>query len=220
MRKILITVLIIFGFGAAAYGSDLSIGGGISYTPITSKISVGDWGWEGSTSDHFNFTTINAYIDIKYVQAMLTYGMRLSGSYDSEGSFSGSGEYTNKETYLGVGVVLKYPFVFDTFSLFPLVGFESDLNLSYQDASGNDLKSGLTLDEKDHLNMYFIKLGAGADINIGKRMFFRPVVILGYKLRSRLEKDIVEYYKDTYGLLDVEIHTVKWDLTMLIGYRL
>ena len=220
MRKTLIIVLLIFRFGAAAYGMDLSIGGGISYTPITSKLIIDDWGYEGSTSDHYNFGTINLYLDTAYVQAVLTYGTSLSGSYDSEGSFSGSGEYTNKETYLGVGVVLKYPFVFDKFSLFPLLGVESDLNLSYRDAAGNDLKSSLTIDEIDHLNMYFLKLGVGADINVGKRMYVRPVVILSYKLRSRLEKDIVDYYKDTYGLEDVKMHTTKWDLAVLVGYRL
>ena len=215
-----IAFIIFCSIAVTSYATDLSVGGGISYTPITSKLSVNDWGWEGSTSDHFNFATFSVFIDVAYVQAAVAYGMRVSGSYDSEGSFSGSGVYTNKETYLGLIVLLKYPFELANFVLFPLVGLESDLNLTYRDESGSDLKSILTLDEKDHLNMYFIKFGAGADISISRRTYLRPVVVLGYKLRSRLDKDVVDYYKTTYNLTDVTLNTWKWEITVLAGYRL
>ena len=220
MKRIISLVLALCGTVICSFGIDLSVGGGISYSPITSKLIVSDIGGEGTASDHFNFGAVGAYLDATYVQAILTYNMRLSGSYESTGAFTGSGEYTNKETYLGISVLLKYPFVFETFSLFPLLGLESDLNLSYTDKNGNDLKSGLTTAELEHLNKYFIKVGAGADVNLGKRVYLRPVFVFGYKLQSRLDKDTVDYFMSTYGLNDVGLSTIKIDFVFLVGYRL
>ena len=176
-------------------------------------------GGEGTATDHYNFGAVNVYLDATYVQAILTYSMRLSGSYDSTGAFSGSGEYTNKETYFGVCILMKYPFIFGKLSLFPLLGMESDLNLSYTDKNGTDLKPLLTTIELEHLNKYFIKAGLGADVNLSKKIYVRPVFIFGYKLSSRLDKDIVDYYKSTYGLYRVEMPTTKLDIAILVGYR-
>jgi len=219
MKCRILLVFVFSGLVFNAFGIDLSVGSGISYSPLTSKWIFSNIGFEGTATDHYNFGAINLYLDATYIQAIINYSYRFSGSYNSTGVFTGSGEYTNKETFLGVSILLKYPFVFGWFSFFPLVGIESDLNLSYTDKDGNDLKSGMPNAELDNLNKHFLKVGVGGNIKLSKRIYMSPVFIFGYKMPSRIEKNIEDYYWLNYGLTN-RMRTTKFDIVFFAGYRL
>jgi hypothetical protein len=203
----------------SGFGQGFSIGGGVSYSPVSTALTISDPGLEGKATDHFNFGTMNAYLDAPFAQAWISYGTRLSGSYDSAGVFSGSGDYTNKETYLGISILFKYSFTFDWFELSPLVGVENDFNLSYMNKDGINLLPVLTNDQRDDLSKSFIKVGLCADFNISNAFYVRSAAIFGSKLRSKLDDATVDYYTTTYGLEKVTIPTTKFDLMVLVGYR-
>jgi hypothetical protein len=106
----------------------------------------------------------------------------------------------------------------DGFLIFPILGFEYDLNLSYKDADGNDLKAGMTNDQKANLNMLWIKGGLGLDIPIAGEIYLRPEVLASYKLRSKSDTNAIDTYTAD-GAEDVSVTTVKVDIGLLVGYR-
>jgi hypothetical protein len=219
ISRVMVFVSALLCLSKLSFGVELRLGGGIAYTPMTSKIVVSDPGLEGTASDHFNFGTVCAFFDLPFLHTTLSYASRFSGSFDSAGSFTGTGIYTNRETFLGIGILLRYPFTVGRFSVFPLIGVENDINLTYADADGNDLKSGLSSYARDHLNKAFLKVGVGADILVSKFIFLRPTVLLGFRLISGIQRDTVEYYKSTYALTDVMASTSEFEIALLVGFR-
>jgi hypothetical protein len=201
------------------YGLDVNFGGGISYQPLLSRLIISDPGWSGVATDIFRFGAVTAYLDVSFVQMDVSLATRFSGSFEGTGSFSGSGAYTYKETYLGISALLKYPFLLGSGWVFPLAGIEQDVNLSYTDRDGNDLKSGLSEMGRNHLNRFFVKFGLGFGVPLGGSLSLSSVVVLGFKLNSGLDRTAVEYYKSTYGLSDVIARSLALEVSVFLGSR-
>ena len=82
--------------------------------------------------------------------------------------------------------LLKYPLSIGPMDAFPEIGVEYDLNLIYTDASGNDLKGGLTVKEQQQLNLSWLEAGLGTDITLNTeahtevKWYLRVEVLLAY----------------------------------------
>ena len=103
--------------------------------------------------------------------------------------------------------------------MFPIVGVENDINLSYTDEDGEDLKPILSEYALDHLNRSFFKVGFGFGFPLGKSFCISSIVMFGFKLNSVLDRDFVELFKSTYGLFDVVARGSVFELSLLIGSK-
>jgi hypothetical protein len=231
MKKLLVALAVVcmssLAFAFDFKDLDMSAGLGFNLSPYfhTEKASN-----ESDTSKATEKTTIfgvAAFFDATYAQVSLGLGKSSKNASvkvtDDLGIMGGDldeayNDYSTK-SYLSLGVLGKYPFPMSGFTLFPLLGFEYDLNIGYKDNDGNDLKKDLNDDEKSNLNMFWLKLGGGADIPIAKKFYVRPEVLVAYKLKSKLEKDRIDDYEDTIAD-DASITTIKVDIGVLVGYKL
>ena len=192
---------------AACFGLDFSWGGGISYSPFTSKIIVSDPGLEGVATGHLDFAAACAYVDFPYIRTSFSFASLIGATGES------------KETFLSISVLLKYVFSLGGVLMFPLVGVENDINLSYTDADGDDLKPILSEYALDHLNRSFFKAGFGVGFPLGKSLCISSIAMFGFKLNSIVDLDFVELFKSTYGLFDVVARSSVFELSLLIGSK-
>ena len=219
MRLMILSTASLLLVCAACFGIDFSYGGGVSYSPFSSKLNISDPGYEGMGTDHFDFGAVSVYIDFPYIQANFCLASRFSGTYEGYGTLWGFGTYTNREIYLGFSVLLKYTFLVGSSWVFPLLGVENDINLAYTDSDGNDLKSGLSEVARDHLNRAFVKAGVGFGFPIGKSLCLSSIAMIGMKLKSVVDQATVDYYTITYGLDDISIRSFEFEIGLMIGSR-
>jgi hypothetical protein len=99
-----------------------------------------------------------------------------------------------------------------------MLGVEYDLNLSYKDAGGSDLKAGMGDDEKSDLDMLWIKAGFGLEIPVYKSFSLRPEVTVAYKLRSKLERDWIDAMEASGS--EASFTTIKAEIGLMLAYRL
>lgn len=213
---------------AADFGSlEKSFGLGFSASPYThTEEATRDADKSRSTLDA-NLFGVSAFFDLSYVQASLGFGWSSRSValkvVDDLGLMGGGvdasyGDYY-AETYIAFGLLAKYPFDLGGFYVFPAIGVEYDLNLSYTDAAGGDLKASMSGDQKSNLNMLWLKAGCGLDIPIAGKLYLRPEVLACYKLRSKLERDAIDAY-EAGGAKDASVTTVKFDIGLMLGWSL
>jgi len=230
MKKAFIALLVAcLSCAALAADTDLITSAGIGFS-VSPYSHVEKATTEANTSKSTEKTLLFggfAYFDATYAQ--LSFGFVRSdanASYkvtDDLGIMGGAIDASYADypvaTCLSFGLLCKYPFDMDGFFIFPILGFEYDLNLSYKDAEGKDLKADMTDDQKANLNMFWIKAGLGLDIPIAGKIYLRPEVLASYKLRSKSDKDAIDTYTAD-GAKDVSVTTVKVDIGLLLGYKL
>jgi hypothetical protein len=206
---------------------DKSVGLGFSMGPFSYTVKVAEGTEESKSVGKTTLMGGFAYFDAKYAQ--LSLGICRSSSIiakkttDDLGVMGGSvdevfSDYPAK-TYLSLGLLGKYPIQMTGFALFPILGFEYDLNVAYKDSEGNDLKEGLSGAEKSSLNQFWIKAGLGLDIPVTLKTYIRPEVLFGYKLHSKLERDQIDAYESD-GAESASIAAIKVDFCLLLGYQL
>jgi hypothetical protein len=224
MKKLfLITAL--FAFTLTAFGQiQLSAGGGASFmfgTPMSIKVEMSDE-WVKQTMNA-NTLTIKAFVDAKYVEAnfglaMLVGGLKQSTTY-SDGlgmpDTSVTNDYTG--TWLVIGALGKYPFAVSGIEIFPLAGFEYEINLTMKDEDGSDLKASMSDDYKNFLNQFWLKVGIGADITLAKSLYIRPEVLFGLKFISKLEQDMIDSAEDSG--LNASAFDSRIDIGVAVGYK-
>jgi hypothetical protein len=222
-KSLVVFALACLSMLAFAQSLPLSVGAGINWSPIfiSDKLSNGSQ-WLKDVYDTSAFGGA-VFVDAKYIQASIgiaATSKSVTDNYtDSTGaSSSNSISNGNVNTSLSIVALGKYPFELSGFSIFPLAGLEYDLNLSYKDSNGNDLKSGLDSDHKANLNAFFIKAGVGADFPVAEKFFVRPELLVGYKFHSKLESDVIDNNK-TLGI-DESYTFIKVDIGVSVGYKL
>jgi small nuclear ribonucleoprotein (snRNP)-like protein len=162
---------------------------------------------------------IKAFLDMTYLQISVGY-MSVSGGNTTtkvNGSISG-GSFGESYSWLTSAAYLKYPVVLGAVSLFPLVGFQYRLNLAFTDSSGNDLRSGLTNQQRADLNEVWLGGGLVADFSIGS-FFIRPEALVGFKLHSTTDDNIVSAYR-ALGSTDISLTYLTFGINVLVGFRL
>jgi hypothetical protein len=174
MKK-LAFILWMFGSAAAAFSLGFSYGGGTSlaFSPVTFNGT-----YSGTASQVTSFVSLTAlqFFDATYVQVQIGYSLN-RGSTEPAAASTTTG-FAALLTGLSFGVAVKYPFVIGPVAIFPFVGAEYKLNLTYTDDKGDDLKSGLS-GSPSALNELWLKGGVGVDVYFGS-LFLRPVVLVGF----------------------------------------
>jgi hypothetical protein len=223
------SLIVLLILACTAFGQiQLSAGGGASYSPIwmVSKATADEpYAGETVTSTvSVNTLSITGFVDATYVEAYL--GMLLTlGDVKASTKFSEGLPGTDSETtdpysgsWLVIGALGKYPFKVGDFTIFPLVGFEYDLNLTYK-YDGEDVKETLTDDQLDNLNQLWVKAGVAADFSIAGSLFIRPQVLFGLKFLSQYEKDGIEAFESTPGVADASQTDMRLDVGISVGYK-
>ncbi len=220
MKKYLYLAILMGLVPMALPALEISLEAGLSYTPVIHQVVINDPGAQGTASDYFDFAAAIVSMDAKFVQVALAYAARFAGHYDSSGVFVGSGTFTNRESFLAVRVLLEYPFALGPVLLLPLLGVESNLNVTYTTVDGVDIKPSLSVESLADLDAYFVEAGVAARFSLGGRLYLRPELLVGLKLPSFIDNDTVDYYETTYGFRDVTVPTFKVSATIIVGYRL
>jgi hypothetical protein len=194
---------------AFAQSLPLSVGAGFTFSPISQTTKA--TGYTSSTTSWNSFAG-KAFIDAKYIEGSLGFAFDTK-NYKVDGTSYTNG---NHGTWIAISALGKYPVELSGFTLFPMAGLEYDLNLSYVDANGNDVKSGASADQKAALNYFLIKGGVGADVPVNDQLFVRPTLLVGYKFHSKLESDAIS----AGSSVNLSITTLKFDIGVAIGYKL
>jgi hypothetical protein len=220
MKRIL-TALFILTASVSAFSLGVSVGIGAS----------GAYSWETTTSTTAGTTqtdttyevplNFKAFIDVTYFEVSGGYMMRNGTSTKSDitGSPSSTSTSSDKKGWITAALLAKIPIKLGSVKLFPLVGVEYYKNLSYTDANGNDLKAALPADQQANLDQFWISAGIGADISLGKIIYIRPEVMIGYKLLSKYENDHIDFLKSG-GATTVSTIPLAVSGRLLLGFKL
>ncbi len=218
-RFFAILLVLLLGCGTALFGLDLSAGAMIDYTRVNEHVGGSFGGSSGYDNINIPALNLGAFFDATYAQVSIGYFGSLTGKEDiSSGGTTTSADYNYYTKYISAGLLGKYPFDLGMVKLFPLLGIEYDLNLSLTDQNGNDVKSTLTDQEKKDMNQFWVKVGAGADFDLTKNIYFRPEILFGYKLPSQTDKDTVDSLQAA-GATGVSVVWTRWDFGLMAGYR-
>jgi hypothetical protein len=178
-------------------------------------------------SRYINFGAF-AFFDATYVEADLglRFGTEKQSTYSS-GTVDGQKKGTGL-TYFTLGLFGKYPIDLGGFTIFPLAGIQYDFLLAAKNK--NDSIEGfpngkITVSDKlgkytwrETYNRFWVKFGAGADINITRQIYVRPSFLYGFAFKNKAEKDDLDLAnsgnKDNLKLL-----THGFDIRVAAGYR-
>lgn len=223
MKKLLV-IAALLALTFTAFGQvQLSAGAGASFAPVWYSDSIEVGPLSSKTTQSLNVITAKAFVDATYVEVGVGFATNLK-KQKATGTFVGLPltDYDVNEdgpvgTWIAIQALGKYPFKVGSFEIFPLAGIEYDLNLSYKDPDGNDLKEGMSSDQKANLNMFWIKAGVGADFSVSESIYIRPEALFGYKLLSKLESDDIKDIKDLGGT--EKTSTMSVNVGVAVGFK-
>jgi TolB-like protein len=198
------------------------IGVGGTYSLDVWDVKASDSLYQYTKSYSWDFGSGSLTYSGKYFQLGVGYVASLSGKYAWNNTWTGlsdSGKITATQSFLTFSGLLKYPIYLGSLTFFPLGGIEYDLNLSYKDSSGNDLKALLDSTGKDSLNLFFLQIGAGVEIKLGA-LILCPEVIYGWKIPSKADTDYESYLKSVGGWSAATVKETKFDLGLIVGFAL
>jgi opacity protein-like surface antigen len=122
---------------------------------------------------------------------------------DISSSMRGDETHTYTFTQLNLSLMLKYPFSLgNKWKIFPLLGVDSQIALGNYDKNlKNDFQKVANMGYSmpnlgDYWNSLWIKLGGGADFTIFGNLFIRGELLYGFKLNSKFENDMADYWKE------------------------
>jgi len=223
MRKWLLVGFLIITV-AFAFGQGMSVGAGLGWAPYwnTTRQTVGSsWVQDQDASSGFGG---QIYFDAKYIEATIGYFGTGSNFTETVTDSLGDNLSMNQTDgaaggWLCISVLGKFPFHVLGFTLFPVAGFEYDLNLTYTDSNGNDLKSGMSSEELNSLNELWFKFGIGADFPVSPVLYIRPTVIGGLKFLSQLDNDNITSLEAANGGTFTMTY-FRLDVGLSVGYNL
>ncbi len=208
---------LIFGFLLAALiatplaALDLSAGGDFSLAHEWNTKKNGN----NKDTSSMNLLGINAFFDAEYVRAALGVNFSVGGYTNKHTTSNGDSHAFTESKYsftnLRISVLGKYPFtIANIIKIYPLAGMECDLNISAK-YDGEDAKQGMSDEQKNDFNHYYLVLGAGADITIVKNFFISPKATFGFDLRKN------SHAKNNPNLKGG--HTMKLEFGVGVGYK-
>jgi hypothetical protein len=158
-----------------AFGLGFSYGGGgaLVFSPVTFNGSYG--GTSSSVTSGVSVTSMQ-FLDANYVEISIGYSVN-RGSTEPTAASTTTG-FAVVLTGVSFGAAVKYPIVIGPVAIFPIIGAEYRLNLTWTDDKSDDLKAGLG-GSSSALDELWVKGGLGVDVNFGS-LFLRPIVMVGY----------------------------------------
>ncbi|MDR1468555.1 MAG: hypothetical protein LBT00_04615 [Spirochaetaceae bacterium] len=186
MKKVISILTVAVVMGTAAWAQDgfsLSAGGG-GYLAGDLTGGVEMSGIE-MTNTYFGGGPF-VFFDAKYAEVSV--GLLFGGG---EVELFGFAVDTTR-TSLNISLLGKYPFALsDKLTLFPAVGIDYEVVLgakfdgeTYQNEDGDDAPGDFSA--------LWIKAGAGLDVSLTEKLYFRGEALLGFRLANKFEKDLAD----------------------------
>ena len=111
----------------------------------------------------------------------------------------------------------KYPFKLGGSGVYyPLLGVDSQLLLGALIGAEKPFPSDALEDARKQYNSAWIKFGAGLDLNITQKLYFRAQFLYGFKFYNEPERKIWESHKNNMQVYAFHGPTIK----LAIGYIL
>ena len=218
MKKLLFAAVFVgMAFGAGA----LDLIGGIG-------VSVGAYAWteydyySGSDTTYNYVDTrapldLTAIFDATYLVAGFGYSYASGGHYKNDNP-SAEGDFKDTRGYITFSLLGKYPFASGSLKVFPVAGVQYDLNVTALNASGADVKAGLTDEQKSYYDRFWLVAGVGADIPLGDKLVIRPQVTLKLKFLNKSETDWIQSMTDAGNTGTLTTTVV--GASLILGYKL
>lgn len=206
--------------GTGIFADDISFGAGFSGAYSIYDQSVSNSG--GSLANVVSTFPIDvkAFVDFGFLELSLGYLMAFGGtnSVVLNGSFSANQHYGQSSSAVSISLLLKMPIPVGSFTLFPLFGWEGDLNITQRDStSGADLKPAMTDEQQSGLNEVWLKAGFGTDFPLGQ-FFLRAELLAGIKINSDYELQSMELFQSAG--VNAYFLGFTFDLNLLFGMKL
>ncbi|HTP57510.1 MAG TPA: hypothetical protein VMM82_01250 [Spirochaetia bacterium] len=218
MKKIL-AAAVLLALSPAAFAADFSIGAGGSIGLLSWQDLKGSF--SGAPAENVERgipIDIKIFADITTIQFSFGYLFVTAGNQAT--SVLGATTTTalsSFASYLTFAAYGKYPFTFGSISIFPVVGLEYRLNLTW--TVGGQTRDSLTSAERVSLNELWLRGGAGMDISFGK-MYLRSEVLLGFKpILGAFDADLMQA-AGASGWTSLSTSYFSADASILIGYKL
>ena len=201
-KSIFIFILAILVLGGA-FAFDLSAGLGGNFT-----INLDSLRYNGEliTRNRTLGGGFFAFFEASYVEVNI--GMLFGGIRTKIPALKN--EYSDDKinvSYLTLGLLGKYPIYLGGITFFPIFGIQSDFGLSIKYAGKK-----LSTDRKeiyDALSKFWLKFGAGADLNLSRSMFLRPIILYGFNFGSKENREAMKLMssdaKSIYHGLDARV---------------
>jgi len=208
-KGLLVLVLAAFVAGGAFAQMSIGLGGNFSNNFNSYKTVTAVGGTESITGGQNVKGGLFAFLDATLLEVDI--GLQF---------WDGDGIYADKRStsYFTLGLYGKYPVQFNGFSLFPMFGIQLDYGMSSK-TNGDDTyinSSDKAKDMADAMNLFWIKLGVGADLNLSKQMYIRSSFLYGINFGTENTKKAKENsYYSTYDTFHDGI-----DFRVAAGFRL
>jgi len=214
-KKMVLALLVAAMVTGSAFAIDLSAGIGGTFTANFSTFSWGDDGEKFRElnkldKDVYNMNIIGggffAFFDASYVMASLGMGFYdISPANEDRKEAWDKFDRSESLTTFEIGLYGKFPIELDSFTLFPFLGADFRIAVSSTTKEdGKTYKYGETYDGNKYVdtdkdgNEYSLndvaghvvfKLGVGADIPLGEKMYLRPMISYGIATLSKATKE-------------------------------
>ena len=212
MKKVVILLVLatlvaggVFGQSSKSAGGgllfDMSSGNGYKVEDIGESFEIGMNNTVIGAFAFFDFTY--AVIDLSIGYGMITNFLKYEGTqetYDGDSMLQ-----------LGIGILGKYPIYIGSFTLFPMLGINYNIALSYVYESGTNYNDGY--EEKDgtvverssaeDFSQFGILAGVGFDFPLSYTMYLRAEALFNLRFPSKLWSDMTKesnIYEATLGV--------------------
>jgi hypothetical protein len=213
--KALVLVLVLLCLATFAFAFDIGLGASGTYYMSSLKADMLGIPTETLiTGIPINFM---AFADAGYLQ--VSAGYRILNNYHLKGFANGvlvsEGDATFSLNYVSFAAYGKLPIGLGSITFFPMIGVEYDRAIS-------GTSGGVTMTSQDlsDATEFWIKGGLGADIAVSPAFYVRPELIVGYKLLSKPENDLVTLTKTNPLITNVSLIDLSFELAVFLGVKL
>jgi len=204
MKKVVILLVLATLFAGGVFGQssmsagggllfDMSFGNGHSYEFGDESGGVGRNNTVIGAFGFFDFTY--AVIDLSFGYGMITNFTKYKGPQESfEETYDG-----DSMLQLGIGILGKYPISIGSFTLFPMLGINYNIALSYvyEDGSNyNEQDDVNKVSAAEDLSQFGILAGVGFDFPLSNAMYLRAEALFNLRFPGKYWSDIAKEESD------------------------
>ena len=194
--------------GAGALGLSYGGGGSLNFSPVTFNGTYGST--QSQVTSQVSSTSIQ-FFDATWFMVQVGYVLNRGSTEPTSAPTSTA--FAAVLTGLSLGISAKLPIRIGPVEVFPILGVEYVLNLTYTDDKGDDLRAALSVPASS-LDELWLKGGLGIDVLLGG-LFVRPMLVAGYKPRGAPPVTATP----AAGSLTLSPAVYTIDVYVLFGYR-